>query len=286
MNSLTGFAFFLKPAHLNEWGLVFALVYVPDKIRIEIFQKIILNILMQTPRSAFFAGMRDQVPIIFGMLPFGMIAGAAAVASGMDPWLAMAMNIIIYAGAAQLAAISLMAQHVPMPIVVATALVVNLRFVMYSAALAPYFAKLSKPRKWLFSYLIVDHGFALLTAKLKPDDPPELIEGYYSGITFTMWTTWQMAVALGILLGTKVPSSWSLDFAIPLVFLALVLPSLTTRAHWCAAISASVMAIFTQAMPLKLGLIAAAAVGIVVGTLLDTRNERLLATGAHKGAHK
>jgi 4-azaleucine resistance transporter AzlC len=241
---------------------------------------------MQTPRSpsraAFFSGMRDQIPIIFGMLPFGMIAGAAPVASGMDPWLAMAMNVIIYAGAAQLAAISLMAQHVPMPIVVTTALVVNLRFVMYSAALAPYFAKFSTPRKWLFSYLIVDHGFALLTAKYKPDDPPELIEAYYGGITLTMWTTWQMAVGLGILLGTRVPPGWSLDFTIPLVFLALVLPSLTSRAHWCAAGAASVMAIFTQSMPLKLGLISAAAVGIIVGTLLDTRNEKLLVKGVPK----
>jgi 4-azaleucine resistance transporter AzlC len=245
-----------------------------------------MQTLRSPSRSAFFAGVRDQVPIIFGMLPFGMIAGAAPVASGMDPWLAMAMNVIIYAGAAQLAAISLMAQHVPMPIVVATALVVNLRFVMYSAALAPYFAKLSTPRKWLFSYLITDHGFALLTAKFKPDDAPELIDGYYGGVTFTMWTTWQMAVALGILLGTKVPPGWSLDFTIPLVFLALVMPSLVTRAHWCAAGAASVMAIFTQSMPLKLGLIAAAAVGIVVGTLLDARNEKLLVNGAHKGTHK
>jgi predicted branched-subunit amino acid permease len=93
-------------------------------------------------------------------------------------------------------------------------------------------------------------------------------------------------VALGILLGTKVPPGWSLDFTIPLVFLALVMPSLVTRAHWCAAGAASVMAIFTQSMPLKLGLIAAAAVGIVVGTLLDARNEKLLVNGAHKGTHK
>ena len=241
-----------------------------------------MQTLRSPSRSAFFSGVRDQVPIIFGMLPFGMIAGAAPVASGIDPWLALAMNVIIYAGAAQLAAISLMAQHVPIPIVVATALVVNLRFVMYSAALAPYFAKFSTPRKWLFSYLITDHGFALLTAKYKPDAAPELIEGYYGGVTFTMWTTWQIAVVLGILLGTKVPPSWSLDFTIPLVFLALVMPSLTSRAHWCAAAAASVMAIFTQSMPMKLGLITAAAVGIVVGTMLDSRQEKRFAKGAHK----
>ena len=241
---------------------------------------------MQIPhsskRAVFFSGVRDQAPIILGMIPFGMIAGAAPIASGMDPWLAMAMNVIIYAGAAQLAAISLMAQHVPMPIVVLTALVVNLRFVMYSAALAPYFSTLSTPRKWLYSYLIVDHGFALLVAKFKPDDAPELIDAYYRGVTFTMWVAWQLSVGLGILLGTRVPPSWSIDFSIPLVFLALVLPSLTTRAHWCAAAAASVTAVFTQSMPLKLGLIAAAVVGIVVGTFLDTRQQKFPLRGVQK----
>ncbi len=237
---------------------------------------------MQPSRSAFYAGMRDQAPIILGMIPFGMIAGAAPVASGMDPWLALAMNVIIFAGAAQLAAVSLMAQHVPLPVVVITAMVVNLRFVMYSAALAPYFAKFTMPRKWLFSYLITDHGFALLTAKYKSDAAPELIAGYYSGLTFPMWVAWQICTVLGILVGTRVPPSWSLDFTIPLVFLALVLPSLTTRAHWLAAGAASMVAIFTQSMPLKLGLITAAAVG-VVGTLLDVRREK---QAAHGGATK
>ncbi len=234
---------------------------------------------MQSSRSAFYAGLRDQAPIMLGMIPFGMIAGAAPVASGMDPWLALAMNVIIFAGAAQLATVSLMAQHVPLPIVVVTAMVVNMRFVMYSAALAPYFAKFSMPRKWLFSYLITDHGFALLTAKYKAHAAPELIAGYYSGLTFPMWVAWQICTVIGILVGTRVPPSWSRDFTIPLVFLALVLPSLTTRAHWSAAAVASIVAIFTQSMPLKLGLITAAMVGVVVGTLLDTRHEQHKAQG-------
>ena len=234
---------------------------------------------MQPSRPAFYAGLRDQAPIILGMIPFGMIAGAVPVASGMDPWLALAMNVIIFAGAAQLAAVSLMAQHVPVPIVVVTAMVVNMRFVMYSAALAPYFAKFSLSRKWLFSYLITDHGFSLLTAKYKSDAAPELIAGYYSGLTFPLWVTWQICTVLGILVGTRVPPSWSLDFTIPLVFLALVLPSLTTRAHWWAAGAASMVAIFTQSMPLKLGLITAATVGAVVGTLLDMRDEKQKAHG-------
>ncbi len=229
----------------------------------------------EAPSSAAFkSGARDQLPILVGMIPFGLIAGAAPVAAGMDPWLAVAMNLIIYAGASQLAAVSLMAQHVPVPIVIATVLVVNLRMVMYSAALAPYFAKFSTAKKWLYSHLIVDHGFALLTAKYKPDDPPELIEGYYRGVTFTMWGAWQCFAATGAFVGAAVPASWSLDFTIPLVFMALALPALTTRAHWLTASVAGAMAIFTFAIPFKLGLIVSALVGVAVGTLIELRQAR------------
>jgi 4-azaleucine resistance transporter AzlC len=214
------------------------------------------------------------------MIPFGLIAGAAPVAAGMDPLLAIAMNIIIYAGAAQLAAVSLMAQHVPVPIVVATVLVVNLRFVMYSAALAPYFARLSTTKKWLYSYFITDHGFALLSTKLKPDAPVETIDHYFRGVGMTMWVAWNICAAIGAFVGSRVPASWSLDFTIPLVFLALVLPSLTTRAHWVAAAVASVASVFTFAMPLKLGLITSALMGVAVGSWLDARNERVKSVGA------
>ena len=120
---------------------------------------------MQTPRSAFIAGLRDQVPFILGIIPFGLITGAAAISAGVDPWLSMAMSVIMFAGSAQLAAISLLAQHAPGGIVVLTVLVVNLRMMMYSAACAPYFRQTPRLRKWLFAYLLTDHVFAMLTTR-------------------------------------------------------------------------------------------------------------------------
>jgi predicted branched-subunit amino acid permease len=114
----------------------------------------------------------------------------------------------------------------------------------------------------------------LLTTKLKPDAPQEVIDGYYRGLNYTMWCGWQICTITGALLGARVPASWSLDFTIPLVFLALVLPSLATRAHWTTAGVASVMAIFTHSMPLKLGLITSALAGVAIGTWLDMKSEK------------
>ena len=224
---------------------------------------------MHSSRSAFIQGLRDQVPFILGNIPFGLITGAAAISAGMDPWLSMAMSVIIFAGASQLAAISLLAQHAPGGIVVLTVLVVNLRMMMYSAAVAPYFRKTPKLRKWLFSYLLTDHAFALLTTRFDKHHVPKHMDAYYFGVTSAMWCIWQLSVAIGIFAGSLVPAKLSLDFAIPLVFLSLVLPALHTRSHWAAAIGATAAAAFCIALPLKLGLIVAAVTGVVIGVLAE-----------------
>ncbi|MBL8519938.1 MAG: AzlC family ABC transporter permease [Betaproteobacteria bacterium] len=222
---------------------------------------------METPRSAFLSGIKDQSPGIIGNVPFGLITGAAATAAGLDPWLAMGMSIIVFAGAAQLAAIALIAQHAPALIVVLTVTVINLRMLMYSAAIAPYFRHATPGEKWLFSYLLTDHAFALVTTKFKPEDVPAEIGAYYLGAGSAMWIIWQIAVAIGVFAGTLVPAKWSLDFAIPLVFLSLVIPALTTRAHWAAAFAAGTAAAFCAAWPMRLGLIAAAVAGIAAGVV-------------------
>ncbi len=220
---------------------------------------------MKTARTAFIAGFRDQAPGIIGNVPFGLITGAAASAAGVDPWLAMGMSIIMFAGAAQLAAISLMAQHAPGGIVVLTVLIVNLRMMMYSAALAPYFRATPVARRWLFSYLLTDHAFALITTRFDKARPPRYLDAYYFGASSTMWCIWQTSMAIGIFAGAQVPAKWSLDFAIPLVFLSLVLPAIQTRNHWAAAIAAATAAAFCASLPMRLGLIAGAVAGIIVG---------------------
>jgi 4-azaleucine resistance transporter AzlC len=222
----------------------------------------------------FRQGLKDGIPSVVGMIPFALIVGTASSAAGLDPWLALAMSLLLYAGASQLAAIGLLAQSAPMLIVVATVLVVNLRFVMYSAALAPYFRRFSIRKKWLFAFCITDHLFALVTTKFKPDDKAKDISDYYTAVSMMTWVVWNSMVAIGIFAGTLVPKNYSLDFAIPLVFLALVLPALNSKAHWLTAIVAAIAAFFTAALPMKLGLIAAALVGVIVGTVMDASRER------------
>jgi 4-azaleucine resistance transporter AzlC len=228
---------------------------------------------VQTRQQAYRQGAKDAFPSVIGLIPFGLIVGTASTAAGMDPWLALAMSIIVYAGASQLAAIALMVQSAPTAIVLATVLVVNLRFVMYSASLAPFFRELSTGRKWLLSYGLTDHLFALVNARFTPEGSHKHVDAYYIGGAVPTWLTWNTMVAIGIFAGTMVPKQWSLDFAIPLVFLALVFPALTTRTHWITAGVALVAAFFTAGLPMKLGLITAAFVAVAIGTWLDYRQD-------------
>ncbi len=229
---------------------------------------------MQNRRQAYLQGAKDAFPSVIGLIPFGLIVGTASTAAGMDPWLALAMSIIVFAGASQLAAIGLMVQGAPLVIVLATVLVVNLRFVMYSASLAPFFRELPLGRRWLLSYGLTDHLFALVNARFSRDGNHQHVDAYYIGGALPTWLSWNVMVAIGIFAGTLVPKDWSLDFAIPLIFLALVFPALTSRSHWMTAATASIAAYFTTPLPMKLGLIAAALTGVVVGSWLDYRDEK------------
>lgn len=224
---------------------------------------------MDSPRSAFLAGVRDQAPGVIGNIPFGLITGAAASAAGMDPVIAIAMSIIVFAGAAQLVAIQLISEGAPGAMIVLAALVVNLRMMMYSAAVAPFFSTLSLRWKFLVGYLLTDHAFALMTARFNPDDPNPHKRWYYLGAGTLMWIVWQIALAIGVFIGVQVPASWSLEFLIPLMFISLVAPALKTRPQLTAAFCAAVASVFTASLPLKSGLMVAAVAGVAGGLIME-----------------
>ena len=216
-------------------------------------------------------GIRDAAPILPGIAPFGVIAGAAAVAAGLAPAPAAGMSVIVFAGASQLAAIELLAQQAAWPVILLTILVINLRFVMYSAVLAPWLTRLPLSAKAALSYLITDQAFAVTVARQRrrPDAPN--LAWYYLGAAVSLWLTWQVGTVTGVLLGSLVPPSWQLEFSVPLVFLALLVPLLTDRASFVAAGVASIVALVGRGLPWNLGLIVAAAIGIAAGLLAEQR---------------
>ena len=228
---------------------------------------------MRTSTTELLHGIRDELPILLGVIPFGMIYGVTAVSAGIPATIAQAMSSIVFAGSAQFVIVQLIAAGTPALIIILTAFIVNIRHLLYSASLAAYTGKLRLLWKWLLAYLLTDEAYAVTILHYqKPGDGGER-HWYFLGAGFALWFTWQLSTAAGIFLGGHIPASWSLDFTSTLTFIALVVPALKDRLGTTVALTSALAALLATALPLKLGIALAALVGITVGLALELRKE-------------
>ncbi len=224
-------------------------------------------------KDFFWAGVRAELPLLIGVFPFGMIYGALALNAGLSRLASQMMSSIVFAGSSQFITTQLVHEAAPGLVIVLTIAVVNLRHMLYSASLAPFLASLSTRWKLLLSYLLTDEAYAPTVIHYEKEGVQSYSHWFLLGAGLALWSTWQISTAFGIFLGTAIPESWSLDFALPLTFIAMVMPALKNKPAIAAALSAGVVALMANSLPYKLGLILAAVVGIMVGTFLERREE-------------
>jgi 4-azaleucine resistance transporter AzlC len=230
-------------------------------------------------RAEFLGGFKAVLPFLFGTLPFGMVVGVATVGIGLSRVEAVLMTTLVFAGSAQIAALPLIVAGAPVAIIVLTAFVINLRFVIYSAAMAPHFSHLSKKWRLLLGYFLTDTGFALSTRHFlkRPHDPFK--HWFYLGGGMTIACTWLSGAYLGILLGAAIPKAWMLDFAATLTMLGLLAPYLRAKPELLAALASGGVALAARGLPMRLGLVAGVVAGIAVGVLAA----KLSAPSSEKG---
>ena len=230
--------------------------------------------LSATPRQRFIEGSKAVSPILLGAVPFGLVIGVSVAATPINNWVGWATSIVVFAGAAQVAVIELIGTDALAVVAIATPLIINLRHAMYSAALAPHFGKLSKRDRLWMPYLLTDQAFVMSASRYEPDSDATTIKWYYLGVAITLWIPWQIATIVGIVVGAEVPPEWSLDFAIALVFLGLLVPSIYNRPSAVAAIVGGVVAVLGLDLPNGTGIIVASIAGVAAGTIADWRLSR------------
>ncbi len=239
-----------------------------------------------TARGEFLAGCRDEAPLLLGVAPFGMIYGIAALAAGVPAWLAQLASAIVFAGAAQLVIVQMLAAGAGFIPIALTSGLLNLRHVLYSASMAEYVRHL--PRRWrlLLAYVLTDEAYAVAVLRYQQrhaaaadhaehtNATADLRHWYFLGAGFTLWAGWQLSTAAGLLFGTTIPPEWELDFAVPLTFIALLTLLLRERAGQAAALVAGLGALAFAALPYKLGLVAAIVLGLAAGAWTVRRLEQ------------
>lgn len=217
-------------------------------------------------------GVRAFAPLSVGIVPFALIAGITAVDAGLSPLQAAGMSVVVFAGASQLAIIELLGKDASLVIVVLTAVVINLRMMMYSASIAPYFREVSAVRRWLGAYVLTDQAYALSVADFRGSDRSARGRiAFYFGAAAGLWLIWQAGTVVGVLLGATVPAGLSLEFAVPLTFMALLFPAIEGRPTAAAAVVGATVAVVAAPLPFNLGLLTAACAGIGVGVFVEHR---------------
>lgn len=221
-------------------------------------------------RRAMRDGVSDVAPMLIGVVPFGLVAGAAPIAAGMDVAQAMGMSALMFAGASQLAVAEVLGSGGSAAVAVVTALIINLRMVLYSASLAPALAGETLARRLQMGYFLVDQVYALSVIRWDGTDDRRLRLPYYLSMAVLLWVVWQVTTVVGALVGARLPEEIPLDFAVPLVFLVLLVPVLEKRPSLVAAAVGGTVAVAAAELGAgRLAIVAGAVCGIVAGAAVD-----------------
>jgi predicted branched-subunit amino acid permease len=218
------------------------------------------------------AGALDIAPMLVGVVPFGLVAGATPVSEGLGVAAAMGFATIVFAGASQLAAIDVLADGGAALVAVVAACTINLRMLLYSASLAPFLAKEPLSVRLGVAYFLTDQAYATSITRWSGDDEPARRLPYYFGGAVLLWASWQVSVLTGALVSDTVPESLPLDFAIPLVFLVLLVPTLVSRSAVVAAAVGGLAAVVAAELGAdELSILVGALAGIAAGAFAEAR---------------
>jgi predicted branched-subunit amino acid permease len=218
-----------------------------------------------TTDTTWLDGARAVLPILIGVAPFGLIFGVTAANSDVPNLPAWASSFIIFAGAAQLSIIEVLGTGGAAIVAIFTAIVINSRHLMYSADMGRYIAAEPMWRKAVMAYVLTDQSYLISSHRFPNPRASSSFSNFYLGAALTLWATWQITTTAGFLLGASVPESWSLEFAIPLVFLALLVVAVKDWPGVVAAATGGFVALVAIGLPYHLGLVAGALAGIAAG---------------------
>jgi predicted branched-subunit amino acid permease len=231
---------------------------------------------IESEQKVFWEAVKVSAATMPGIFAWGLVTGMAMVKSGMTIAQAIGMTFIVFGGSIQLASLPLIAVNAPIWMVFVTALVVNLRFVIFGAAIGPHFAHLPWYKRIWYGYINADVIMALFPQRFPYSSlyRPEGKIGYYTGVAYTNWCTWQAGSVLGILLASQIPQSWGVGFAGTLALLAIMIPLIINSAALAGVVAAGIVAVAAANMPYRLGLLLAVIVGMIVAMMVDTVLEK------------
>lgn len=221
----------------------------------------------------FRQGVADMLGVAPGIAAWGLMTGVAMVKSGLSVVDALFMALTVFAGSAQLAATPLLLAGAPMWVIFATAMCVNLRFIVFSAHMRAYVIHLPRWQRLVVGYLTGDLTYVLFVKRFA--HPSTDAQGRIAQMAYLVgngglnWATWTASSVLGVVLAHVVPTTWGLGFAGILALTGMACSLASSRLRWVSALLAGVCAVVAYQLPLKLNILFSIAVAVAVCLVLE-----------------
>ncbi|EPY06242.1 AzlC family protein [Paenibacillus alvei TS-15] len=226
------------------------------------------NVQMKSsPRDedSFIQGVKDCVPTLLGYLSIGLAAGVIQKTAGLSIAEIALMSLILYAGSAQFIAAGMIATSSSITAIIITILFVNLRHILLSAALAPYFRHLTPLRNMLVGSLLTDETFGV--AITEAAKKKRISEKWMHGLNITAYVNWLVANVAGAFLAQWIsnPEKFGLAFALPAMFIGILVLSMLGRNRIKLDI---VVAVIAVVIAVGSSFFLSSSMGVIVATII------------------
>ncbi len=210
----------------------------------------------------------DIAPAMVAAAPIGLLYGALATAKGMTVLDVLLASGLIFAGGAQLAAVQIWDYPVPIAALLVSTFLINARYVLMSASLAPKVAHLPLLGRIVGFHVLADENWAMSERRAGGG---RISAPYFFGMGAVFWLNWMAFSLLGGLTGPLIgdPSRFGADFAFTAMFIALTAGFARSRTSVmviAASAAAAALAHLTVGAPWHV--LAGALTGIAVAALL------------------
>jgi predicted branched-subunit amino acid permease len=224
-----------------------------------------------TVESAGRLARRDVLPLAISVFQFAVAIGATIAASDVDPLAALAGTATLSAGASQLAGIDLIDAGLGVGAATMTMLLINVRFVLYGAGFARWFAAAPRWQRYTMVFPIVDQSFVLCETRFAEHTQLSWRRTYYLVVVALLFVSFAAGQIVGYLAGDLIPDQAGLELAGPIVFTGLLALAIANRSTLLAAIAAGGAMFLGASVPGGLGLPIAAATGLAIGSWSTNR---------------
>jgi 4-azaleucine resistance transporter AzlC len=215
--------------------------------------------------NSFFDGIRVCLPTVLGYLSIGFAAGVVEKTAGLSIAEISLMSLLIYSASAQFIAAGMIAAHGSATAIIFTIFFVNLRYLLLSASLSPYFRRLIPLKNMLIGSLLTDETFGV--AMNMATNKKFISEKWMHGLNITAYLNWFIANIGGAFFGHWIanPEKFGLDFALPAMFIGLLVLQMVSRGK---AMIDVVVAISAVVIVVGVTLLSSGSIGVIVATMI------------------